>query len=168
MRGRLAIPPSHLLWRRGQWTPISIVRFLMSNLLGIIILSMAPQKPAGVSCDLDDCQLSDSMHQVHPSHEISHDRWSWINHDLAIARFEARRGQHATAIQIATNLDASIRNGLAQLLIDRGPSEVLHLYESLQAIVLQCNGHPLEPLNLTMDPIAIDIQYGFMKRPSTQ
>ena len=62
------------------------------------------------------------MHQVHPSHEISHDRWSWINHDLALARFEARRGQHATAIQIVTNLDTSIRNGLAQLFIDRGPN----------------------------------------------
>ena len=139
----------------------------MSNILGIIILSMAPQKPAGVICDLDDCQLSESMHQVHPSHEIGHDRWSWINHDLALARFEARRGQHATAIQIANNLDVSIRNGLAQLLIDRGPNQVLHLHETLQSLVLECNGRPLEPLNLTMDPIAIGIQYGFMKRPTT-
>ena len=138
----------------------------MSNILGIIILSMTPQKPAGVICDLDDCQLADSMHQVAHT-QISQDRWSWINHDLALARYEAMRGQHAKAIQIVTNLDSSIRRGLAQLLIDRGPDQVLSLHESLQAVVIDCNGRPLEPLNLTMDPIASAFRPSAEKDSST-
>ena len=126
----------------------------MSNLLGIIVLSLAPQIPAGFVCDLNDCHLSTSSHQVSDTLPVQ-DRWSWMSHDLALARSAVRQGEDATAIQLATNLDRVLRDGLAQLLMDRGPEYVLGLHESLQAIILQSNGRPLAPVNLTMDPISL-------------
>jgi len=124
----------------------------MSNLLGIILLSMAPQTPAGVVCDLDDCHLSDSLHVV-ADLPATQDRWSWMNHDLALARVQAKRGQHAKALQLTAAVDQAMRHGLAQLLIDRGPDQVVQLHQALQAVVVDCKGHPLAPLTLTMDPI---------------
>jgi len=124
----------------------------MSHLLGIIILAMAPQKPTLVVCDLDDCQFSSAHHQVA---EVAspQDRWSWMNHDLALARTAAQQGQNAKAIRLATNLDRAIRSGLSQLLIDRGTEHMTQLHASLQGIVIDCKGHALKPLDLTMDPI---------------
>jgi hypothetical protein len=124
----------------------------MSHILGIIFLAMAPQKPIAAVCDLNDCHLADALHHIDDSPSPL-DRWSWMNHDLALARGAAKRGQKAKAIRLAQGLDKAIRSGLSQLLIDRGSEHVIELHQSLQSIVINCKGHPLEPLNLTMDPI---------------
>jgi hypothetical protein len=137
----------------------------MSQLLGIIFLAMAPQKPALFVCDLDDCQVSSALHQVA---EVAspQDRWSWMNHDLALARAATQRGQNAKAIRLSTNLDRAIRSGLSQLLIDRGTEQVTQLHASLQDIVKDCKGHALEPLNLAMDPIVRHTALPRVKTPA--
>ena len=125
----------------------------MSNILGIIFLTVAPMKPATVVCDLDDCHLAGALHQA-DEHGSVQDRWSWMNHDLALARSAALQGNNAKALRIVASLDTAIRNGLAQILIDRGSESVLSLHDALKAISIDCKGHALAPLELSMDPIA--------------
>jgi hypothetical protein len=132
----------------------------MSTIMGIIILALAPQQltaqtgpTAGQSCELDDCSLSGQLHQV-ASQQPTLDRWAWMNHDLAVARTAAKQGQRASAIEIVIDIDRSLRANLAQVLIDRGPEAVLQLHATLQALVADCQGKPLDVLDLSMDPIA--------------
>ena len=134
----------------------------MSTIMGIIILALAPQSPPPVeaavapavqACDLDDCSLSEDLHHVDGQPALT-DRWAWMHHDLALARAAARQGQRARAIDIAASLDHAIKANLAQLLIDRGSVSVLQLHATLQALVLDCQGQPLQAVNLSMDPIA--------------
>ena len=125
----------------------------MSTILGIIFLTVAPMQPRNVVCDLDDCHLADSLHQA-DEQGLTQDRWSWMNHDLALARSAALQGNNAKALRLVTSLDTTIRNGLAQLLIDRGSESVLSFHDALKAISIDCKGHELAPLEVSMDPIA--------------
>jgi hypothetical protein len=125
----------------------------MSTILGILLLTVAPIKPSNIACDLDDCHLADALHQA-DEHGAVQDRWSWMNHDLALARIASLQGNYAKSLRLVASLDTAIRNGLSQLLIDRGSESVLSLHDALKTIAIDSKGHPLAPLEITMVPIA--------------
>lgn len=106
------------------------------------------------ACAMDDCTLSDASHRV--GHDAHVDAFSWMNHDLAAARFASVTGDGATAIDTVHALDRAMRAQIDALVQSRGSDHVDQLHRSLQRILARLDATPLPALLVPVhDAIAI-------------
>ena len=106
----------------------------------------------GEACELDDCTLADKLHQVHieSQAQLPSDQWSWMNHELAVARNALSHGRRAFALEIVHSLHAALEAQGKALVQVRGSNAVMDLQDSLQELVHQADGIPL--VQLRIDP----------------
>jgi len=108
--------------------------------------------PVALACDLDDCVLPNHLHDVEHAEDSAAapaDDWSWMNHDLALARSALHTGQRADAIRIIDDLDQAMRAKLGPLTETRGQGAILMLHAALQDVLELASGLPLQPLQTT-------------------
>jgi hypothetical protein len=116
----------------------------LAVLLGVSAPSLA--------CGLDDCNLPASLHLVGlgtPA-EAPLDRWSWMNHELAVARAALTDGRRAFALDIAHGLHAALEAQGIALVAHRGDTSIQDFADSLQELVAQCGGVPLQEIQLAL------------------
>lgn len=108
----------------------------------------------GQACGLDDCHLPLKLHLTGltavSQGEMQQDQWSWMNHELAVARDALGSGRRAFALEMAHGLSAALEAQGDRVAVERGEEAVLDLFESLQELVAQCGGRPLKPLQLVL------------------
>jgi hypothetical protein len=105
-----------------------------------------------LACGLDDCSLPASFHRVglESPAQAPRDQWSWMNHELAVARAALSEGRRVFALETAHALYSALEaQGLA-LVAHRGDTSVQDFADSLQELVAQCGGVPLEELQLAL------------------
>jgi hypothetical protein len=119
----------------------------------LILLFGAVIPVNGQACELDDCSLSDKLHQVHLASlaQPPNDQWSWMNHELAVARNALAHGRRAFALEIVHSLHAALEAQGKALVQARGSDAVLDLQDSLQELVHQADGIPLVQLRTGPD-----------------
>ncbi|MDP6933423.1 MAG: hypothetical protein QGG40_10935 [Myxococcota bacterium] len=125
-----------------------MVRITTSLFFALLLSTVALAAP----CDMDDCTLARHLHQVEDTPGVSGanartpDKWSWMNHDLAMAREAARAGHRARAIRIATSVDHAMRAQIEPMVSGRGDQAVRDLHNALQAVIDRSQGSPLAEL----------------------
>lgn len=117
----------------------------MSKLSRLTALLLALWSPAALTCDLDDCNLSEALHNE-AEEAAPEDSWSWVNHDLAVARDALKAGDHARTIALVRDLDGILRTNLKGILTVRGESRVRALHTALQDLSVSAGGWPLAEL----------------------
>jgi|GEM_PF-3361685 len=121
-------------------------RWIMSYVNRTLILFVALYSTAALACDLDDCTLSDALH-LESQAPIPADSWTWMNHDLAVARDALRSGEKSRAIALVRDLDRLMRTNLDAMTAVRGPERVRAMHAALQKISEQAGGWPLAELS---------------------
>jgi len=123
-------------------------RWIMSRHNRIItLLLLALSSTPALACDLNDCTLSGPLHQVGES-TVSMDRWTWMNHDLAVARKDLAHGERAHALALIHDLDRILRTQLDAVVADRGAHSVRAFHAALQAVATEARGWPLAELEV--------------------
>ena len=105
-----------------------------------------------LACGLDDCSLPASLHRVglETSAQTPRDQWSWMNHELAVARAGLSEGRRAFALETAHALYSALEAQGMALVAQRGGTSVQDFADSLQQLVAQCGGVPLQELQLAL------------------
>ena len=117
----------------------------MSKFSRILPLLLALAWAPALACDLDDCTLSDALHQATAA-PAPLDGWSWMNHDLAVARDALTSGERARTLALVQDLDGLLRTHLSALLEARGKARVRAFHLALQTLSQQAGGWPLAEL----------------------
>ena len=117
-----------------------MTRNLTRALAATLLLAATP----ALACGLDDCTMPGHAHDV--GGESYDDAFSWMNHDLASARYAAGRGDRARTLDTARALDHAMRSQLDALVHTRGPASVEAMHDALQALVRSMDGTPLPAL----------------------
>jgi len=120
----------------------------MSNVSRIFTLLIALWGAAALACDLDDCSLPEALHRE-GTEATPQDAWSWMNHDLAVARDAVKSGEPARAIALARDLDSILRTNLKPIVTVRGAARVQELHNALQVLTQSAGGWPLAELDVT-------------------
>ena len=121
----------------------------MSFVTKITILTLMLSSAPALACDLDDCTLSDALHTVEQD-PVPEDAWSWINHDLAVARTALKIGERSRAIALVRELDSILRTQLKAIVAVRGADKVRALHTALQDLSLSSGGWPLAELDVVV------------------
>jgi hypothetical protein len=110
-----------------------------------MVIALAIWSGAALGCELDDCSLPDALHSdtAQPAPE---DAWSWMNHDLAVARDALRTGERARALALVRDLDGILRTHLVAIIAVRGQARVRALHTALQDLSRGAGGWPLAEL----------------------
>ncbi len=104
-----------------------------------------------LACGLDDCGLPASFHRVGlGTLDAPRDQWSWMNHELAVARAALSEGRRAFALETAHALHSALEAQGIALVAKRGGTSVQDFADSLQELVAQCGGVPLQELQLAL------------------
>ncbi len=105
-----------------------------------------------LACGLDDCNLPASMHRVGLGTpvEVPRDQWSWMNHELAVARAALSDGRRAFALETAHALHSALEAQGIAVVAQRGDTSFQDFADSLQELVAQCGGVPLQELQLAL------------------
>jgi len=119
----------------------------MSVLKNIIFISLLLPASA-LGCDLEDCSLPVSLHQINGEEAPDHGIWTWLHHDLALARRAARHENDARALDLAHSLDRVIRSRLDDLRKFSDPEALLDFHKALQQVVREAGGWPLAEIKL--------------------
>ncbi len=117
----------------------------MSALTRILILFVLTTS-AAAACPLDDCVLPPAMHNVDGKAAPAHGLWTWLHHDLALARDAATRNVNAKALDIAHNLDHVLRARSNELIEFSGTQSVIDFHLELQSLVHEIGAWPLAEL----------------------
>jgi len=100
------------------------------------------------ACGLDDCALPDALHQIEGHETPANGIWTWLHHDLALAREAVRRGNQAHALRLAQQLDSILRSRLEDLLRFSEPKAVLDFHSTLASLVTSAGGWPLKEIDI--------------------
>lgn len=93
-------------------------------LLALVVSSILGVHPA-MACGLGSCRLPDDWHLENERfNTIPGDEWSWMNHDLALARLALENGDFARAESIGTWLNHAIELRREQMEDVRGKRRV--------------------------------------------
>ena len=100
------------------------------------------------ACDLDDCALPTALHQIDGKATPTAGIWTWLHHDLALARDAIRRGNHARALTLAKQLDQILHARLEDLLRFSEPDAVRDFHATLAGLVTSAGGWPLKEIDV--------------------
>lgn len=101
-----------------------------------------------LACDLDDCDLATELHLERAGAGwVPEDRWTWMNHDLALARSWLADNPAQTR-QIVATLDSAMRAQLEDLVRARGAERTAMLHNALALLMVEAGGKPLASLSL--------------------
>lgn len=117
----------------------------MSRPYRILVFTLGLWSGASLGCELDDCSLADALHSENAG-STPGDSWSWMNHDLALARDALRSGERARAIALVKDLDGILRTHLGAIIAVRGEARVRALHSVLQDLSRGAGGWPLAEL----------------------
>ena len=113
----------------------------------IIALFLLFSTPA-LACDIEGCTLPATLHQIDGASTPANGVWTWLHHDLAIARSAARGQGAATALTLAYSLDRILRSRADDLVAFSGAEAVADFHQALQHVVRRAGGWPLVALDL--------------------
>ena len=119
----------------------------MSALKKIIFLSLAFPSTA-LACEIEGCVLPMSLHKVNGETSPTHGVWTWLHHDLALARRAIHSGDEAYALDLALNLDRILRRRLTDLVAFGGTEPLIDFHRALQSIVSKAGGWPLPEIKV--------------------
>jgi len=119
----------------------------MSALKKIILLSILFPSTA-LACDIEGCSLPMSLHKVNGETSPAHGVWTWLHHDLALARRAIHSGDEAYALNLAISLDKIIRRRLTDLIAFSGTESLIDFHRALQGVVTQAGGWPLPEIKV--------------------
>jgi len=119
----------------------------MSALKKVIILFLLFPSTA-VACEIEDCSLPSSLHKVNGETSPTHGVWTWLHHDLALARKAIHSGDEAHALNLALTLDQIIRRRLADLIAFSGAESLIDFHRAIQGVVNQAGGWPLPEIKV--------------------
>jgi hypothetical protein len=117
----------------------------MSNPTRILGITLALWSGAALGWQLDDCSLSDALHSE-TAGSTPEDAWSWMNHDLAVARDAMRTGERARALALVQDQDGILGTHLEAIIAVRGQARVRALHTALQDLSRGAGGWPLAEL----------------------
>ena len=100
------------------------------------------------ACDLDDCALPHSLHQIDGHETPINGIWTWLHHDLALTREAIRRGNQAQALTLAKQIDTILRTRLDELLRFSEPEAVIDFHSTLASLVTSAGGWPLKKIDI--------------------
>jgi hypothetical protein len=101
-----------------------------------------------LACDIESCALPATLHQVEGETAPVNGVWTWLHHDLAVARAAATRNGAARALALAHSLDRILRSRMDDLVAFSGPQAVSDFHQALQRVVSHAGGWPLVALDL--------------------
>lgn len=100
------------------------------------------------ACDIDDCALPSSLHQINDETAPVNGVWTWLHHDLAVARESARGGSIAKALTMAHSLDRILRLRINDLIALSDTQAVIDFHLALQTVVQSAGGWPLAEIDM--------------------
>ena len=118
----------------------------MFSRLFIIIFALGI--PSALACDLDDCTLGEQLHSV-DRNAAPEDSFSWMNHDLAVARDALSHGDAARTLALVRDLDGLLRTHITQFVALRGQAQAQGMHTALQELARRAGGWPLAELTIT-------------------
>ena len=77
-----------------------------------------------------------------------HGIWTWLHHDLALARRAISADRDAQALDLAHSLDRIVRKRLRDLTAFGGPDAVRDFHAALQTVVRKAGGWPLAEIDV--------------------
>lgn len=113
----------------------------------LFILIFALSAPSALACDLDDCTLAEKLHSVDKK-AAPEDSFSWMNHDLAVARDALRHGDAARTLALVRDLDGLLRTHLNEFVALRGQAQAQGMHTLLQDLARRAGGWPLAELTI--------------------
>lgn len=119
----------------------------MSVLLRSSALFFLLSTPA-MACEIDGCVLPETLHQIDGKDSPTHGVWTWLHHDLALARRAMRADEDAKALDLAHTLDRILRRRIRDLISFGGPEAVKNFHAALQSVVLNAGGWPLAEIDV--------------------
>ena len=100
------------------------------------------------ACDIDGCVLPKTLHQIEGKDSPVQGIWTWLHHDLALARRAMRANEDAKALDLAHSLDRIIRQRIRDLVSFGGPEAIRDFHAALQSVVLNAGGWPLAEIDV--------------------
>ncbi len=119
----------------------------MSVLLRSSALFFILSTPAA-ACEIDGCVLPATLHQVDGKDTPIQGIWTWLHHDLALARRAMRSDEYAKALHLAHSLDRILRKRVQDLANFGGTEAVQDFHAALQAVVANAGGWPLAEIDV--------------------
>lgn len=101
-----------------------------------------------LACEIDGCVLPEKLHQIDGKASPVQGVWTWLHHDLAMARRAMRTDQYAKALDLAHTLDRILRKRIGDLVSFGGPEAVRDFHAALQSVVLNAGGWPLAEIDV--------------------
>ena len=99
------------------------------------------------ACDIEDCALPSTLHQINGETAPAHGVWTWLHHDLALARESAHRGSDARALTMAHSLDRILRLRVNDLIGFSDTQAVIDFHLALQTVIRSAGGWPLAEID---------------------
>lgn len=108
----------------------------MSRSLVVLAFSLIIGVRPAFACGLDACSIADDLHLENGRFDnIPADEWSWMNHDLALARDALSRGDAERAENIGRWLDHAIDLRLDEMIAGRGERRVKALRRAVRQLI---------------------------------
>jgi hypothetical protein len=119
----------------------------MSVVMRISALFIFLSTPA-LACEIESCALPATLHHIDGDATPPNGVWTWLHHDLALARAAANKARGAEALDLAHSLDRILRSRADDLVAFSGPQAVADFHRALQRVVSRAGGWPLVALKL--------------------
>ena len=101
-----------------------------------------------MACDIEGCTLPETLHKINGEATPINGIWTWMHHDLAVARRAANFGNTALALDLAHSLDGVLRRRLQDLIGFGGPESLVDFHQALQRVVREAGGWPLAEIKV--------------------
>lgn len=108
----------------------------MSCSLATLVLSLIFGFDSAIVCGIGSCDLPAELHLENGRYDtLPADEWSWMNHDLALARVALANGDHNRAENIGRWLEHAIDLRMDAMVDGRGKLRVKALNRAVNGII---------------------------------
>ena len=107
----------------------------------VAVFSLSAFAAELLACPVEGCGIDASLHAVTTTPaDVEVEAWSWLAHDLALARLALAEGDNTTARELAQGAHVALRTHAGSVRAERGLAFVTGMHLALAEVIVRAGG----------------------------